>query len=301
MGTQYNISVVVPSSFVITNDLKKDIDKLLVTINQQMSTYIDDSEISQFNDFKSTDWFAVSRDFLEVVTIAQKISQATHGAFDITISPLVDLWGFGSETRLAVPHQEQLTESLKHTGYEKLSLRNTPPAIRKKDKLLQIDLSAIAKGYAVDKVRKLLKTKGLNNFLVEIGGEISASGTNQIGEIWKIAIENPENLPTKILTLKDISVATSGDYRNFFIKNGKRFSHIINPKTGYPTSYKLASITVLDQSTVIADAYATALLVMGEQRAIIFIKKHKLKTHLFIREASTYRTWNSLDGTPPFF
>ncbi len=304
MGTQYHISVAIPSTFVVKTDLKKDIDTLLVKINQQMSTYIEDSEINQFNDYRSTDWFAVSIDLLEVVTAAQEVSYATNGAFDITISPLVDLWGFGAKTLLGFPQQEQLIETLKHVGYQKLSIRNMPPAIRKRDKLMQIDLSAIAKGYAVDKVGQLLKFNELNNYLVEIGGEISASGTNQTGDIWQIAIENPdynESLPTKIIALKDIGVATSGDYRNFFIKDGKRFSHIIDPKTGYPTHHNLASITVLNQSTMIADAYATALLVMGEKRGIVFAKKKKLKINMFIREASSYRIWNSIDGTPPFF
>lgn len=304
MGTQYHISVVVPFSFIEKTDLKKEIDKLLVKINKQMSTYIDDSEISLFNDYRNTDWFAVSSDFLEVVTTAQRISQATDGAFDITVLPLVDLWGFGSKTLLKTPQHKQITKVLRHIGYEKISLRNTPPAIRKKNKLIQIDLSAIAKGYAVDKVGKLLKTNGLNNYLVEIGGEISASGTNQIGDTWQIAIEDPEyneSLPTRIITLNGLGIATSGDYRNFFIKDGKRFSHTINPKTGRPTSHKLASITVLHESTMIADAYATALMVMGEKKAIIFAQKYKLKTHMFIREANVYRRWNSLDGTPPFF
>jgi len=188
---------------------------------------------------------------------------------------------------------------MKHIGYEKIIIKNNPPAIRKTDALTQIDLSAIAKGFAVDKISRHLNLKGFNNHLVEIGGEISTSGNNKSGKDWRIIIEKPDNNEKgtkQTLELSNLSVATSGDYRNYFIKKGKRYSHTLNPKTGNPVSHKLASVTVLEQSATMADAYATALLVMGEEPAKIFAQKHNIKIYMFIRnEDGSYRNWNNID------
>ena len=302
MGTQYHISLVVPKIYHVDNDkLKKQIDNLLQNINQQMSTYIASSEVSQFNQYKQVDWFSVSDDVAHVVSNAQNISKLTSGAFDITVAPLVDLWGFGATTQFSLPSDSQVALALKETGYQSLKVRDSPPALRKLKKNLHIDLSAIAKGFAVDKVSSLLNQKGYKNYLVEIGGEIHITGKNQLNKPWRVGIESPNLLKTRVnqsLQLSDISLATSGDYRNYFMKDGVRFSHTINPITGKPITHKLASITVLHKSTMIADAYATALMVLGENKGKVFANTHSIKVNMIIRDNdSGFSTWKNFDET----
>ncbi len=302
MGTQYHISLVLSKAHSTDSDeLKKKIDNLLQKINQQMSTYIPDSEISHFNQYKQLSWFSVSDDIAHVVSNAQSISKITSGAFDITIAPLVDLWGFGTKTQLSLPLDTQITLALKEVGYQLLEVKISPPALRKLNKNLHIDLSAIAKGFAVDKISALLNQEGYKNYLVEIGGEIHLEGKNQSDKPWLVGIESPNLLkPTvnKSLQLSNISLATSGDYRNYFVKDGIRFSHTINPSTGKPITHKLASITVLHESTMMADAYATALMVLGENKGKDFAKTHNLKVNMIIRNNdSGFSVWKNFDET----
>lgn len=300
MGTQYHISIVSQknSPHPSNKDLKQSIDKLLLIINQQMSTYVEDSEISHFNQYKKTDWFPVSKDFAYVVSTALDISRQTNGAFDITVSPFVDLWGFGSKIQYSIPTEQQLAKLLPHTGFQHLKVRNSPPALRKNNTQIHIDLSAIAKGFAVDKISTYLSNKGFKNYLVEIGGEVRASGINASGEKWKVAIEQPSKKKkqiNKVITISDKALATSGDYRNYYIKDKVRYSHTINPKTGSPTKHQLASVTVIHSSTMYADAYATALMVMGEEAGKDFAEKHKLSVNMIIRDkVGGFTNWSHL-------
>jgi len=299
MGTQYHISIVIKESSPSSKNLKQAVDKLLLIINQQMSTYRKDSEISHFNQYKKTDWFPVSKDFAYVVSAALDVSKQTNGAFNITISPLVDLWGFGSKAQYTVPTEQQIAELLPHTGFQHLKVQTSPAALRKDDTQIHIDLSAIAKGFAVDKVSTYLSTKGFKNHLVEIGGEVRASGVNASGKKWKIAIEQPNKKKqqvNKIITISDKALATSGDYRNFYIKNKVRYSHMIDPKTGSPTKHQLASVTVIHNSTMYADAYATALMVIGEKAGKDFTKKNKLNVNMIIRDkVGSFSNWSNLN------
>jgi thiamine biosynthesis lipoprotein len=300
MGTQYHITMVVPvdGTEALLQKMKPEIEALFSQINQQMSTYKSDSQISRFNQNYKTDWFTISSDFAVVVKAAQQVSAISNGALDITIAPLVDLWGFGPKTINVTPTNEQIEGKLAHIGYHLLEVRLDPPALRKRDKQIHIDLSAIAKGFAVDKVSAYLKQKGLDNFLVEIGGEISSRGLNAAGKKWRIAIESPDrNKVNKVVEISGLSLATSGDYRNYFIKDGVRLSHTISPKTGYPIKHKLASVTVLHDSTMMADAYATALMVLGETKGKDFALKQQLKINLIIREDKNYKSWSNLPET----
>lgn len=302
MGTTYHI-VVIPSekqgALIKPDELKQQIDNQLEIINQQMSTYQQDSEISRFNRYQQTDWFKISKDFALVVANAQKVSKLTQGAFDISVSPLIDLWGFGSKTKYTIPTEEQISAALTHIGYWQLEAQEQPASLKKHDPELNINLSAIAKGFAVDKISLYLSKQGFNKHLVEIGGEIKAQGRNDKNKNWQIAIEQPDqprsiDKTNKILSLTNEGLATSGDYRNYYIKDGVRFSHTINPKTGKPIKHKLASVTILNKSTMIADAYATAVMVMGEKKGKAFIIKNKIKAYMIFREKDHFTSWSNL-------
>ena len=302
MGTQYHIVLIATNNQYTKDDnLKGAIDDLLLELNQQMSTYIATSEISLFNLYKQKNWFPVSSDFARVVLAAQNVSSQSHGAFDITVAPLIDLWGFGAKTQLTVPTEQQINKALENTGYQQIEVRVSPPALRKLNPNLRIDLSAIAKGFAVDKISEYLNKNKYSNYLVEIGGEIRNRGLNQEGKPWKIGIETPEKNASKInqtLLTSNLALATSGDYRNYFMKNGVRFSHTINPITGKPITHKLASVTVLHKTTMMADAYATALMVLGEKKGKDFAKTQNIKINMVIRNNdSGFNVWKNFDET----
>ena len=302
MGTQYHVTVIIPDASAISDpsSLQQDIDLLLSQINQQMSTYIANSELSLFNQYQDTQWFPVSADLVKVVSAAQTVSKQTAGLFDVTVSPLIDLWGFGAKPQIDLPTDAEIHKALEDVGYQSLEVRQSPPALRKLKKALRVDLSAIAKGFAVDKVSELLSAKLYDNYLVEIGGEIRVKGFNALGEPWRIMIEAPNSSKQKVkeyLLLSDISLATSGDYRNYFMHKGRRYSHTIDPTTGEPITHNLASVTVLHQSSMMADAYATALTVMGKDQAIRFVRQepHKLNVNMITREVETIKNWQNIN------
>jgi len=305
MGTQYHIRI----PLITNNDLHyklspqnltqlhKDIDTLLESINQEMSTYIADSSLSRFNQAQTTDWFPISNELLHVIQNAQMISQASDGAFDITVMPLVNLWGFGTTKVVSFPSQQQVYQTRKKIGYQFLKIQQYFPAIRKQRPNLTIDLSAIAKGYAVDALALLLNKRGFQHYLLEIGGEIRVSGKNKQNKAWRIAIEKPTQRNRSIqqgLILKNTAIATSGDYRNYYQKQGKRYSHTINPKTGKPITHKLASVTVLHNSTMIADAQATAIMVLGEEKGKVYAQQQGLAVYMIIRNETGFSVWHNL-------
>ncbi len=303
MGTQYHIRI----PFIVKNEirnkiipqqqLQREIDALLVSINQEMSTYLVDSSISLFNQSQTKDWFPVSKRFLDVIKTAQRISHSSQGAFDVTVMPLVNLWGFGSSKKNSLPSQQQIDSALDKTGYQFLQIQLQPTAIRKQKIHLSIDLSAIAKGYAVDAVALLLQKHQFQHFLIEIGGEIRVQGKNKQHEPWRIAIEKPTMLYRSIqqgLKLNNSAIATSGDYRNYYEQEGKRYSHTINPKTGKPITHKLASVTVLNKSAMIADAQATAIMVLGEKKGKIYAQRENLQVYMIFRDKGKFSVWNNL-------
>ncbi len=267
MGTSFSIKIESLPEVVDSKQLKKNISDCLNEIDKRMSTYQDDSELSIFNRSKSTDWQPISKPLYGVIKKAQQISSQTDGAFDITIGPLVNLWGFGPGSRkFRIPGKVEIQQHLNQVGYKSLMLVDVPMAIKKLQPDIYIDLSALAKGYAVDQVAKLLQTQGISNYMVEVGGELRLKGKKADGELWHIAIEKPatdKRALQKVLAITDIAIATSGDYRNYFEVDGERFSHTIDPRTGRPVNHKLASVTVLGHTTMEADAWATAFMVIG--------------------------------------
>ena len=270
MGTTYSVKLVNAPADLDRTALQRDIQTLLVAINRQMSTYDPESELSRFNRHPTTDWFPVSPAVIRVVEEAKRTSRLSDGTFDITVGPLVDLWGFGpGETSDAVPDDRRIEQVRSRVGHEKLQIRNNPPALRKTVSGLRVDLSAIAKGYAVDEISRLLSRRGLARHLVEIGGELRAKGHNADARPWRIGVERPGpgfNIVHAAIDLDNRGLATSGDYRNFFERDGRRYSHTLDPAGGKPVTHALASVTVVAKSCMRADALATALLAAGPER-----------------------------------
>jgi len=298
MGTTYNITLYpAEGTSLDSKQMQRQIDASLKRINQQMSTWIKDSEISLFNKSESTDWYPISAEFAGVVEAAQSISKLSNGAFDITVGPLINLWGFGKDFTNNNPDDATIEAAKENIGYQKLEIRNSPPALKKQIPQLQINLSAIAKGYGVDAIADQLSTMGIDNYLVEIGGEIRASGSKPNKSLWRIAIEKPSTKERSIqqgLLLNNTGVATSGDYRNYFEREGMRYSHTIDPATGKPITHKLASISVLHKSAMMADGLATAIMVLGDSMAKTFIADNKLTAYMISRDKNSFSNWHNL-------
>lgn len=292
MGTTYSIKINRENASLSGESLVTAVTEILEEINNKMSTYSEGSELSRLNRNTSADWISVSEDLYEVLAVSMEISALSAGSFDITIGPLVNLWGFGPPERQAgLPSHEQIQELLDRSGFQYLQLRSDPPAVKKTEEDLYLDLSAIAKGFAVDRIAEYLQEVGIDNYLVEIGGEIRARGVNEKGQSWRIGIEKPlieGRKVERILRLENIAMATSGNYRNFFELDGVRYSHTINPVNGYPVSHSLVSVTVLHESASYADALATAFLVMGREKAMRMAESGKIAALFYETEYSGF-------------
>ncbi len=285
MGTSYNVKVPNLPASLARKQVEIEIQALLETVDQRLSTYLEFSELSRFNRNPSIDWVDVSSMLYDVVAESLDVSRLSGGAFDVTIGPLVNLWGFGPDQRSQeIPIGTEITEKLEQTGYRFIDMRQTPPAIKKSRPDIYIDLSAIAKGYGVDQVAEYLGSLGIDNYMVEIGGEIRVKGYKKQGGKWMIGIEKPTpefRAVQQIIAVTDTAVATSGDYRNYYELKGERFSHTIDPRSGYPITHRLASVTILDGTAMHADAMATALLVLGSVEGFELAQRENLAA-LFI-------------------
>lgn len=287
MGTTYNIKVVSTIDEVKSLQLQQKIDAVLKQVNQEMSTYIPDSEISRFNKSTSLEPVEVSKGFFRVLSESIRLGELSEGKLDITVGPLVNLWGFGPEQRPEkVPTEELLANTRARIGLKNLHLSGNQ--LSKDIPDLYVDLSTTAKGYGVDVVAELIEFNGITNYLVEIGGEMRLKGFKHTGELWAIAIEKPILDPSgeqraihQVIIPKDNAVATSGDYRNYFEADGQRFSHIIDPQTGKPINHNLVSVTVIHPSSMTADGLSTALMVMGAEKGMTFAMENDLAA-LFI-------------------
>ena len=294
MGTTYNVKFV-NSADIKPADLQKKIDVVLVEVNQLMSTYIKDSELSRFNQWHSTDVFELSPQTLLVMQEAKRLGELSEGLLDVTVGPLVNLWGFGPQARPEkVPTQEQVDAAKAHIGLDKLTLGES--WAQKTDPMLYVDLSTIAKGYGVDRVAQVLEEQHITNYLVEIGGEMRLSGQKASGKDWRVAIEKPvttERAVERIISVGNNAVATSGDYRIYFENDGKRYSHLINPETGSPITHNLVSVTVVHPSSMTADGLATALSIMGKDKALAVAELNQLAVLLITKEADSFKEYTS--------
>jgi thiamine biosynthesis lipoprotein len=287
MGTTFSIKLVAPPETLGLEDLEDEIAAALGAVNALTSTYLDDSEISLFNATDSTDWVPVSPAFCAVVERALEISEMTGGAFDITVGPLVNLWGFGPDVVAPEPPAvADIVAARERVGYRRVETRCDEPAVRKQPADVYLDLSAWAKGYGVDRLAEILDKHRVDNYLVEIGGELRVSGLNASRQKWAIAIEKPLPLARgaqQIIRVTDTSVATSGDYRNFYEYGGKLYSHTIDARTGRPVEHQLAAVTVVADSAAEADALATALLVLGPGDGMAFAEAMGVAGYFLVR------------------
>ena len=278
MGTTYNVTVVDNPLRLSKENLKKRIEKALNEVNEKMSNWHDHSEISVVNDDTRGKPIDLSQDLFDVINISIDIHNKSNGAFDITAAPLINLWGFGpNKSERKVPSVSEVNAALELVGQKKL-LKLIPGLnqLKKRNSQVSINLSAIAKGYGIDKVASTLKKQKIQNFLVEIGGDLITSGTNKNGNAWSIGIEAPKvesRIVQSVIKIQNQAMATSGDYKNFFEKNGIRYSHIIDPKTGYPIRHKTLSVTVVAETAALADGWATAMLVLGNNDGMIVANK----------------------------
>ena len=282
MGTYYRVQADCPA-----REVRAPIAALLTELNAILSTYLESSELSRLNRAPVDQWLPVSAELYEVLEASLELSAASDGAFDVTVGPLVNLWGFGPDDRQGLPEAHELREAASRVGYQHLSLRADPRSVTKA-RPVTIDLSAIAKGYAVDRLSALLSAMGCNRHLVDIGGEVRASGRNAAGQWWRVGIEVPQTdlfgEIHSVVEARDTALATSGDYRNFVEIDGQRYSHTIDPSTGRSVRHRLASVTVIHPSAMWADGYATLLNVLGPNRAIAFASARQLPVYLLLHD-----------------
>jgi len=305
MGTSYSVKVIQVESSPNYEPgvLKAKVDSVLVEVNNQMSTYIPESEISQFNTYNETEWFDISNDFAFVLDQSIKLCKLTNGNLEITIGPVVNLWGFGPEQRPhTIPTDDDIKDRMQSVGIDNLELRLDPPAIKKDIPHLMVDLSSTAKGFGVDKVFELLTELGYKDVMVEVGGEVRASGKNQKNELWKIGISTPDQSGgiEKVVPLSDIAMATSGDYWNYFEEDAIRYSHTIDPTTGRPITHKLASVTVFNSTCMQADGLATGIFVMGPKKGYDFAVKQELAIYMIVKNDTGFKIVKSPKFTELF-
>ena len=285
MGTTWSV-IYRAEPALSPGDLQAQIEAELQAINAALSTYIPDSEISRLNATAGVFEGRLSERFAAVLEAALETGRITDGAYDVTVGPLVELWGFGAdEFSGAVPEPEAIAEARRAVGAGRLLWDASSRTLRRPAGM-RIDLSSIAKGYAVDRLAGLLEASGVVDSLVEIGGELRASGERPEGGAWRLAVESPDPAEQRFveaLALNDAAVATSGDYRNYFEVDGRRYSHLVDPRTGYPVSHELVSVTVIDESCMTADALATALIVMGLDDGLALARARGIAAHFVTR------------------
>lgn len=279
MPYQHNTGQIFGTTYHITyqsdKDLHREILQRLQLVDQTFSTFNDESIISKINRNKPV---KLNQMFIEVFDLAKTVSKDTHGAFDITVAPLVNVWGFGFKS--GTPPTKAVIDSLRHmTGYEKVKLIGS--TVRKQDPRIMLDCSAIAKGYGSDVVAQYLRSQDVENFMIEIGGEIVAQGNSDKRLPWKIGVTKPTDDSTQVnnelqtvLNVSNTAMATSGNYRRFYYKNGKKYAHTIDPKTGYPVQHNILSATVLANTCAKADAYATSFMVLGLEKTQQVLQHH---------------------------
>ncbi len=287
LGTTYSIKIAQPFPGIDRDNLLSGIVSLLTDVENSMSVFHPESEITRFNQSESTKPQAISPELFEVLSEAMEISESSSGAFDITLGGLIELWGFGKKERpTEVPSENDIQQALADTGFTNLQLDAKSRSLRKALPSLKLNLSAIAKGFAVDRVAQFLEEYEVANYLVEIGGEIRTRGVKKKQMPWRVAIEKPEISKRslfKILEFENASMATSGDYRNFYEINGVRYSHTINPFDGRPSSNNIASVSVVHRACMTADALATALVVMGYEKGYRFAMNQRIAVLWILR------------------
>lgn len=276
MGSTYSIKYVQTGPNQTPEYLQRETEAILAELDKQMSNYRPDSLIQAFNALPAHSCLPMPEPVLTLVRAGEHLSEETDGALDLTVAPLLALWGFGPQHGQRIPTAEEIAEARAYTGHQYLQVQDAQLC---KEVALKVDFNSIAAGYAVDRVAARLDALGVHNYLVEITGELTAKGHKPDGSKWRIAIEAPkegEREAMEVIALDGYSISTSGDYRNYFEKDGQRYSHTLNPKTGAPIQHRLASVTVADPSALRADGLSTALMVMGPDQGFVFAEQHRI-------------------------
>lgn len=290
MGTTFRVTLPRLAAGVSGDMIGRALRAVLERVDATMSTYRTDSEISRFNRAAPDEWVPISADTSRVAAAAMELARLTEGAFDPTVGPLVDLWGFGAAgPSVRVPDAAIVAAKRRQIGYAALEGRQDPPALRKRREGLRIDFSGIAEGFAVDEMAHALDRVAVSDFLVELGGEVRCRGSNPAGRPWTIAIETPSLTvapPRGHVAVTSAAIATSGDYRKFFMVDGRRYGHVIDPRTGQPVDHGLASVTVIGGSAMQSDALSTAIFVKGPEAGFAFAERHQI-TALLISRSET--------------
>lgn len=289
MGSHYSVKYVPGTITPKPALLRAEVEGLLAEVDRQMSTWRADSELSQFNRLPADSCRVMPEPVLELVRFGFLLGRQSQGAFDLTLEPLLDLWGFGPQSRgERVPSAEQIAAARALTGHGHLRIEGDRLC---KDVALQLDLNSVAAGYTVDRVAARLSELGVKSYLLDITGEIKASGRKPDGGAWRVAIEAPQDqrqVAQRIIELDGLGVSTSGDYRNYFEKDGRRYSHTLDPQTGAPIAHRLASVTVVDPSTLRADGLSTLLLVLGPERGLAFAERQGIAAFFVTREGDGF-------------
>jgi len=289
MGTTFNITAI--GDDLDEEALAVSVQQTLDAVNSKMSNWDPNSEVSNFSASSSTDPVSVSPEFAYVIAAANDVHDKSGGAFDVTLGPLIELWGFGPrKPEDPVPSDAEIEAALNAVGQNRLlSLDQEAGTLAKSDAGAGINLSAIAKGYGIDAVAQALADAGIENYMVEIGGDLVAKGENDKGETWRIGVEKPEQGAQSIqlvVPVADRGLATSGDYKNFFEQDGVRYSHIIDAVTGRPITHRTTSVTVLAENAMLADAWATAMLALGQEKGMELAEAHKLAVFFIARDVT---------------
>ena len=295
MGSTYHLTLVSPAQG-LPADAQAQIDLLLQRMDKAFSTYRNDSEIARFNHSQDTHPQTVSEDVVTVAKAALQLGKDSEGALDVTLGPLLRLWGFGGHDKpAALPSDAAIAAAKAQTGLAKLVVAET--TLTKTDPTLEIDFSAVVAGYAADQLALLVESWGVTDYLLEVTGEMRVKGRHPAGRPWRIAVEKPvagsERAVERVVELHDIGVATSGDYRNFYVVDGKRYSHTLDPLTGRPIEHLMVSVTVLHPSAMVADGWATALMAMGPERGREMATRHELAVLMILKEGEVFTEWAS--------
>ncbi|MCP1479817.1 thiamine biosynthesis lipoprotein [Pseudomonas chlororaphis] len=291
MGSTYSIKYVRRAGLAAPSEVQAQVEQILAQIDRQMSTYRSDSDIERFNDLPANSCQAMPAAVLRLIEIGQQLSRDSQGAFDLTVEPLLNLWGFGPQGRgEAVPSDTALAQVRQRVGYTHLRIEGDQLC---KDAAVEVDFNSIAAGHAVDRIAARLAEMGIDSYLVEATGELKAVGRKPDGSAWRIALEEPRDdrqLAERVIAVDGYGVSTSGDYRNYFQRDGQRYSHAFDARTGRPVEHGLASVTVIHPAAVMADGLSTLLLILGPERGWDYAEKHDIAAFFVIRADTGFVT-----------
>lgn len=294
MGSTYSIKYVRQVGLPAAAEVQVEVEQILAEVDRQLSTYRSDSDIERFNQLPANRCQAMPPSVIELVRVGEQLSEQSDGSYDLTVEPLLNLWGFGPQAREEkVPDAKALAEVRQRVGHGHLRIDGNQLC---KDAAVEVDFNSIAAGYAVDLIAARLEALGIHNYLAEATGELKAAGRKLDGSPWRIALEEPRDdrqVAERIVTIEGYGLSTSGDYRNYFVQGGQRFSHTLDARTGAPVAHALASVTVIHPSAMMADGLSTLLLILGPERGWDYAKKHDIAAFFVIRADTGFVTRTS--------